>query len=628
MATSTFVETLVATNLPFVRFNLYNNETSEQWTSGVKLDTIDSVNKYVICADNTLADPVVAVDSAGVDINGDLYVSGAISGGSINVSLANPIMNDELTSISTKNVTVEATVINIGATDGRRIAFVSASGIGIGPYVFTLDGNDGNTTTDAYGADDIVYISGISGLTSIGSESLNVFVISDVTTNTFTVEQAFGTPVLVDEAYFFKVGNNDEANGAGLYVRSVSDFVSSDKTFIYNTDAWNSNQHMNLEESKIFRIGNVDKVSETLIGTSDANMTTVHARALTSNQDLSITAANGDIISSASQNSTLTAVTITSTASGTSTTTGASTTVSTTAGALTMTSVGGIVDINAATGLDIDVTSGNATIDASSIALTATAANILLQATATNKVVVNDSGVAADFQVKGSTQDYLLYVRGNNVVESLIITQMDYLSTSATSATVSVNTALTSIITGSTVTIADTGNTSFDGIFVVASTSTNSFTVNGTFAPPSIVYTGTVTLYADADAVGIGMLPTGTDYILQVTGSATATGSWTSTSDKTFKKDVVSLESTEAYNIVQKLRPVRYNWRHEEFPERKFSEDTEVGFIAQEVKELVPEVVKGDTGHMAMDYGKLVSVLVGAVQELSEKVRVLEARLV
>lgn len=626
MATSTFVETLVATNLPFVRFNLENNNPiSQQWTSGVKLDT-DSVNKYVICADNILADPVVAVDSAGVDINGDLYVSGAISGGSINVSLANPIMNDELTSISTANVTVQAKVINIGATNGRRIASASGSAP---PYVFTLDGNDGNTTA-LYAVNDKIYIDGVSGITS-GSGSANVFVISAIpTATTFEVSDAIGTVSVETDAYFFKVGNNAEANGAGLYVRSVNDFVSSDKTFIYNTDAWNSNQNMNLDESKIFRIGDIDKVSETLIGTSDDNMSTVHALALTSNGDLSITAAGGDIISVASENSTLNAVDITSTASGISTTTGATTTVSTTAGPLTMTSVDGIVDINAATGLDIDVTSGTATIDAPSIALTTTTNNISLQAAATKKVVVNDSGVAADFQVKGSTQDYLLYARGNNVVESLSIIQMDYSLAFPTLATIYVNTDLTSIITGSTVTIADTGNTSFNGIFVVTSlTGTNLFTVNGNFSSSNnnnIVNTGTVKLYADA--VGIGMLPTGTDYILQVTGSATATGSWTSTSDKTFKKDVVSLESTEAYNIVQKLRPVRYNWRHEEFPERKFSEDTEVGFIAQEVKELVPEVVKGDTGHMAMDYGKLVSVLVGAVQELSEKVRVLEARLV
>lgn len=623
MATSTFVETLVASDLPFVRFNLDNNQTSEQWTSGVKFDTTDGVNKYVICADNNLDASVVAVDSAGVDINGDLYVSGAISGGSINVSLANPIMNDELTSISTANVTVQAKVINIGATNGRRIA--SASGIA-SPYVFTLDGNDGNTTA-LYAVNNKIYIDGVSGITS-SSGSANVFVISDITSaTTFQVSDASGTVSVETDAYFFKVGNNDEANGAGLYVRSVSDLASSDKTFIYNTNAWNSNQHMNLEETKIFRIGNVDKVSETLIGTSGKNMDTVHALALTSQGDLSITAANGDIISVASEDFTLNAVDITSTASGNSTTTGVTTTVSTTAGPLTMTSVGGIVDINAATGLDIDVTSGTATIDAPSIALTTTTNNISLQAAATTKVVVNDSGVAADFQVKGSTQDYLLYARGNNLVESRGITQMDYSVGFPTVATVYVNTNLTSIIPGSTVTIADTGNTSFNGIFVVLEvTGPDSFKVNGFFSPSNIVYTGTVKLYADA--VGIGMLPTGTDYILQVTGSATATGSWTSTSDKTFKKDVVSLESTEAYNIVQKLRPVRYNWRHEEFPERKFSEDTEVGFIAQEVKELVPEVVKGDTGHMAMDYGKLVSVLVGAVQELSEKVRVLEARLV
>lgn len=64
----------------------------------------------------------------------------------------------------------------------------------------------------------------------------------------------------------------------------------------------------------------------------------------------------------------------------------------------------------------------------------------------------------------------------------------------------------------------------------------------------------------------------------------------------------------------------------DEFPERKFPKNTEIGLIAQEVKEVVPEVVDGESGHMSMDYGKLVSVLIGAVQELSEKLRIFEAK--
>lgn len=55
----------------------------------------------------------------------------------------------------------------------------------------------------------------------------------------------------------------------------------------------------------------------------------------------------------------------------------------------------------------------------------------------------------------------------------------------------------------------------------------------------------------------------------------------------------------------------------------------EIGFIAQDVKEIVPELISNpdcdeSKGFYAMDDGKMTSILVKAIQELSQKVEQLE----
>jgi len=58
----------------------------------------------------------------------------------------------------------------------------------------------------------------------------------------------------------------------------------------------------------------------------------------------------------------------------------------------------------------------------------------------------------------------------------------------------------------------------------------------------------------------------------------------------------------------------------------------ELGFIAQDVKELIPEVIANPTcdetkGFYVMDDTQITSILVKAVQELSAKVEQLENKL-
>ena len=92
--------------------------------------------------------------------------------------------------------------------------------------------------------------------------------------------------------------------------------------------------------------------------------------------------------------------------------------------------------------------------------------------------------------------------------------------------------------------------------------------------------------------------------------SLTATGNVTAFSDATLKTDIHTIN--EALGIVGKLRGVTYKWLS--------NGEADIGVIAQEVQEVVPEVIKETVdGIKTVDYGGLVSVLINAVNELNEK---------
>ena len=68
---------------------------------------------------------------------------------------------------------------------------------------------------------------------------------------------------------------------------------------------------------------------------------------------------------------------------------------------------------------------------------------------------------------------------------------------------------------------------------------------------------------------------------------------------------------------MSRLRGVTFDWRTDEFPERKFSEKRQIGFIAQELIDVLPSVVTEDTdGYYSVDYARITPLLVEAIKEL------------
>ncbi len=101
---------------------------------------------------------------------------------------------------------------------------------------------------------------------------------------------------------------------------------------------------------------------------------------------------------------------------------------------------------------------------------------------------------------------------------------------------------------------------------------------------------------------------------LTISGSNYFTGS-----DARLKTNVQPI--TSALDAVLALRGVTFNRISDE------SQQTHIGLIAQEVEQVLPEVVFTDhEGYKSVAYANIVGVLVEAIRELEARVAALEAR--
>lgn len=97
--------------------------------------------------------------------------------------------------------------------------------------------------------------------------------------------------------------------------------------------------------------------------------------------------------------------------------------------------------------------------------------------------------------------------------------------------------------------------------------------------------------------------------------SITATGNITAYSDAKLKTNVETILAP--LSLVNRMRGVFYD--------RIDNGEHGVGVIAQEMREILPQVVHENDGTLSVAYGNIVGVLIEAVKELSAKVMELEA---
>jgi hypothetical protein len=118
--------------------------------------------------------------------------------------------------------------------------------------------------------------------------------------------------------------------------------------------------------------------------------------------------------------------------------------------------------------------------------------------------------------------------------------------------------------------------------------------------------------------IGMGMVTPSVR--LQVSGDIIA-NSIAGSSDLRFKKNIRPV--VNALDKVKALRGVYFNWDQQNFPDKNFGEQDELGFIAQEVEKVVPEIVtkeKTKEAYRSVKYDKLVALLVEAIKEQQKQI--------
>lgn len=124
--------------------------------------------------------------------------------------------------------------------------------------------------------------------------------------------------------------------------------------------------------------------------------------------------------------------------------------------------------------------------------------------------------------------------------------------------------------------------------------------------------------YLHCNGGSIGFLTSGGGWACYSdnSGNFIATANIGAYSDRKHKRDIKTIEG--GLEIVEALRGVSYT--------RKKDGKACIGVIAQEVQEVVPEVVGQSQDGLYVDYGNLVAPLIEAIKELAARVKNLEGR--
>ncbi len=125
------------------------------------------------------------------------------------------------------------------------------------------------------------------------------------------------------------------------------------------------------------------------------------------------------------------------------------------------------------------------------------------------------------------------------------------------------------------------------------------------------------TLMQLVDGVDVRLYHTGAEKLRTTSEGVTVYGDLNSTSDRRLKRDVETLK--DAFSKIASLRGVSFT---------REGGGTSIGVIAQEVAEVVPEVVReGEDGYLTVAYGNLVGLLIEAVKDLGNEIAVLKSEI-
>jgi hypothetical protein len=167
------------------------------------------------------------------------------------------------------------------------------------------------------------------------------------------------------------------------------------------------------------------------------------------------------------------------------------------------------------------------------------------------------------------------------------------------------NTGVTSLVAGTNISVSGgTGavTVSVSGTVAAATNATNTAITNDTSTNASFFPT-----FVSSTSGNLPQTISNTKLFFNPSTGLLTSTDYNSSSDKRLKKNIMTV--TGALDAVDALRGVTFTW--------KDSNTSAIGMIAQEVKEVLPEVVTtDDDGYMGIKYTNVIGVLVEAIKEL------------
>lgn len=269
-----------------------------------------------------------------------------------------------------------------------------------------------------------------------------------------------------------------------------------------------------------------------------------------------------------------------------------------------------VIDTDAATKGYVDATGGNV----SQYVL----APVVAASTATVNIAALASGTTIDGVVVTTNQRVLLKNQSNPIENGI------YVISAIAPSTRSIDFITGENVAGLAVFVLSGGNVNANLFFNVlsnpATVNTNSITfgVAGGYRlspSPNLAFTGdsnnTITLSSTPAFTSLSATGSITSATVTTTGNITAANFLTD-SDRRLKTDFKTISNS--LDKVRSLNGFNFNWIK--------SGVADVGLIAQEVEEVLPEVVTVDNGGFRrLDYSRVVPLLVEAIKSLSEELR-------
>jgi hypothetical protein len=122
---------------------------------------------------------------------------------------------------------------------------------------------------------------------------------------------------------------------------------------------------------------------------------------------------------------------------------------------------------------------------------------------------------------------------------------------------------------------------------------------------------GTYNYFAKRVTIGNGAY--NSTYMLYVQGNVSADNYYYN-SDKRYKTSFEDIQNV--IPLIRNIHPTYFIWNADNYPDMNFEKGRQIGFIAQDIEPLFPEMVKtNDNGFKSVDYGKMTVVLLQAVKE-------------